>query len=63
MQPDQLAGMQLALEGGMMHKDHEIHRRRRSRNLGLLVVLLAFIALLFWVTIAKMGINAGNPWG
>jgi hypothetical protein len=43
-------------------QDHEIHRRRRSRNLGVLVVLLAFVALLFWVTIAKMGSHAGNPW-
>ncbi len=39
------------------------NRRRHSRNPGLLVVLLAFVALLFWVTIAKMGSNAGNPWG
>jgi len=46
-----------------MRKEHELHRRRRSRNVGLLVVLLAFAALLFWVTIAKMGGNAGNPWG
>ena len=46
-----------------MRKDHELHRRRRSRNLGLLVVLLAFAALLFWVTVAKMGGNAGNPVG
>jgi hypothetical protein len=44
-----------------MHRDHELHRRRRSRNIGLLVVLLAFAALTFWVTIAKMGINAHNP--
>ena len=29
----------------------------------LLAVLLAFVALLFWVTVAKMGGNAGNPWG
>ncbi len=29
----------------------------------MLVVLLAFVALLFWVTIAKMGSNAENPWG
>jgi hypothetical protein len=43
-------------------QDHEIHRRRRSRNLGVLVVLLAFVALLFWVTIAKMGGQVGNPW-
>jgi predicted nucleic acid-binding Zn ribbon protein len=46
-----------------MRKDHELHRRRRSRNLGLLIVLLAFALLLFWVTIAKLGINARNPWG
>ena len=49
--------------GRAMREDHEIHRRRRSRNVGLLVVLLAFAALLYWVTIAKMGGNAGNPWG
>ena len=46
-----------------MRKEHELHRRRRSRNLGLLVLLLAFVALLYWVTIAKMGVHAGNPWG
>jgi len=46
-----------------MRRDHELHRRRRSRNIGLLAVLLAVVALLFWVTIAKMGINARNPWG
>ena len=46
-----------------MRKDHELHRRRRSRNVGVLVVLLAFVALLFWVTIAKLGVHAGNPWG
>ena len=46
-----------------MRKEHELHRRRRSRNVCLLVVLLAFAALLFWVTVVKMGGNAGNPWG
>ena len=46
-----------------MRKDHEIHHRRRSRNLGLLAVLLCLIALLYFVTIVKMGGNAGNPWG
>jgi hypothetical protein len=49
--------------GEAMRKDHEIHRRRRSRNLGLLAVLLAFIALLYWVTVVKMTGQAGNPWG
>lgn len=38
-----------------MRKDHELHRRRRGRNYGLLIVLLAFAGLLFWVTIAKLG--------
>jgi len=47
----------------MIDKDHEIHRRRRSRNVGVLVLLLGFVALLYWVTVAKMGVNAGNPWG
>ena len=46
-----------------MRKDHELHRRRRSRNLGLLAVLLAFVGLLYWVTVVKMGVNSGNPWG
>lgn len=49
--------------GGMIRKDHELHRRRRGRNLGLLILLLAFVALTFWVTIAKMGGSAANPWG
>jgi len=46
-----------------MRREHDLHRRRRSRNLGVLLVLLGFVALLFWVTIVKMGPNAGNPWG
>ncbi len=46
-----------------MHKDHDLHKRRRGRNIGLLIVLLAFVALIFAVTIVKMGPNAGNPWG
>lgn len=46
-----------------MHRDHEIHKRRRGRNVAVLVVLLAFAALLFGVTIVKLGSHAGNPWG
>lgn len=34
--------------------EHELHRRRRSRNLGLLGVLLAFVALVFGLSIAKI---------
>lgn len=34
--------------------EHELHTRRRSRNLGLLFVLLAFVALVFGLSIAKI---------
>ncbi|GMG81827.1 hypothetical protein LNKW23_10400 [Paralimibaculum aggregatum] len=46
-----------------MQRDHELHKRRRGRNLGVLAVLLGFAALLFIVTIVKMGGNSANPWG
>lgn len=42
-------------------EDHELHRRRRGRNLALGAVLVAFAALLFGVTIAKLGANAVKP--
>ncbi|MDH3666075.1 MAG: cytochrome C oxidase assembly protein [Paracoccaceae bacterium] len=45
-----------------MRKDHELHGRRRSRNIGVFLALAAFVALLYWVTIVKMA-NVGNPWG
>jgi hypothetical protein len=35
-------------------REHEIHKRRSGRNIGLAVVLLAFIALVFGLTIAKV---------
>lgn len=34
--------------------EHELHKRRRSRNLGLLVVLLAFVALVFGLSVVKI---------
>ncbi len=46
-----------------MRRDHELHIRRRGRNLGVLALLLAFAALMFFVTVAKLGANAANPWG
>ena len=46
-----------------MHKDHDLHKRRRSRNIGVLILALAFVALMFAVTIVKLGPNVGNPWG
>ena len=42
-------------------EEHDLHRRRRGRNYALLGVLAAFVALLFGVTIAKMGENVIKP--
>lgn len=33
---------------------HELHHRRFSRNVGLAVVLLAFVALVFALTVVKV---------
>lgn len=38
----------------MLQVEHELHKRRRSRNLGLLVVLLAFVVLVFGLSVAKI---------
>lgn len=35
-------------------REHDLHRRRAGRNIGLAVVLAAFIALVFGLTIAKV---------
>ena len=45
--------------------DHELHRRRWSRNLGLGVVLAAFVVLVFGLTIVKVSRQDenGNPPG
>ena len=37
-----------------LSKQHEIHERRFGRNLGLGLVLAAFVALVFGLTIAKV---------
>ncbi|KRW93515.1 hypothetical protein [Paracoccus sp. MKU1] len=34
--------------------EHELHKRRRSRNIGLLVVLLAFVVLVFGLSVVKI---------
>lgn len=34
--------------------EHELHKRRRSRNLGLLAVLLLFVALVFGLSVVKI---------
>jgi hypothetical protein len=37
-----------------LQAEHEIHRRRRSRNMGLGLVLIAFVALIFALTVVKV---------
>lgn len=34
--------------------EHELHRRRRSRNVGLGLVLAGFVALVFGLTVVKV---------
>lgn len=42
-------------------REHDLHRRRSSRNYGLLAVLGGFAVLLFAVSLVKLGDQAGNP--
>lgn len=45
-----------------LSKQHEIHKRRFGRNLGLGLVLAAFVALVFGLTVAKVtDDNFGMP--
>ncbi|MDP5307623.1 hypothetical protein [Paracoccus spongiarum] len=37
-----------------MQAEHELHGRRRSRNVGLGLVLVAFAALVFGLTVVKV---------
>lgn len=34
--------------------EHELHKRRRSRNIGLAVVLAGFVALVFGLSVVKI---------
>ena len=36
---------------------HDLHKRRFSRNLGLGLVLAAFVALVFGLTVVKVGVE------
>lgn len=38
----------------MIRVEHELHTRRRGRNLGLLAVLVGFVAIVFGLTVAKV---------
>lgn len=47
-------------------EEHDLHRRRKGRNMAVGGVLLLFVMLLFGVTIAKMGDAVIKPemaWG
>ena len=46
----------------MLQREHDLHKRRRGRNLATVALLGGFAALLFAVTVVKMGALAGNPW-
>jgi hypothetical protein len=37
-----------------MYKDSDVHIQRRGRNFGVLAVLLAFIVVVFGITVAKI---------
>ncbi len=43
----------------MFRAEHEIHRRRFGRNLGLGLVLAAFVVLVFALTVVK--VTRGDP--
>lgn len=40
-------------------EDHELHKRRFGKNMALLAVLCGFAALIFGLTIVKVGGGAG----
>ncbi len=44
-------------------REHDLHRRRRSRNVGLGIVLILFVGLIFGLTVSKMQvlIDAQSP--
>ena len=43
--------------------EHELHRRRLSRNVGLGIVLVLFVALVYSLTIAKVGTDPMDELG
>ncbi|MDO5604942.1 MAG: hypothetical protein Q4G25_07270 [Paracoccus sp. (in: a-proteobacteria)] len=42
-----------------LRTEHELHARRRSRNVGLLVVLIGFAALIFALSVVKVSTGSG----
>ena len=43
--------------------EHELHRRRLSRNVGLGVTLLLFVVLVYGLSIAKLGTDPNDALG
>jgi hypothetical protein len=43
----------------LIRATHELHARRRGRNLGLGLLLLGFVGLMFGMTVVKMS-NGGS---
>ena len=43
--------------------EHEMHRRRLSRNVGLGVALVLFVVLVYGLTIAKVGTDPNDALG
>lgn len=41
------------------HNEHELHKRRFGRNLGVALVLASFIVIVFGLTVVKVT-NSGN---
>ena len=39
----------------MIRATHEVHERRKGRNFGLGLILLAFVGIVFGMTIVKVG--------
>lgn len=37
-----------------IHVEHELHHRRKGRNIGLFVVLVAFVGIVFGLTVVKV---------
>lgn len=37
-----------------LNVEHDLHKRRRGRNLGVMAVLIAFVALVFLLTVVKV---------
>ena len=45
-----------------IHKEHELHTRRKSRNISLGVVLALFVGLVFAVTMVKLSKPQGDDY-